>query len=85
MLLVFDSLNENNSKKEKDENGQKGLKVGKGEKGECITGNGDKCLICREVKDEYAAYNLGYKLENGQYILNHSFNVDYKTEKGVKN
>ena len=54
---------------------------GKEEKGGCITGDGDKCLTCDEVTNECVACNLGYRLENGKCILNHSFKAVYKTEK----
>ena len=87
MLFIFASLNKNSNKKQKDEKDEKGGKAKngekdkKGEKGECITGDGDKCLTCDEATNKFSSCNLGYKLGDSKYILNHSFKAVYKTDK----
>ena len=86
MLIVFVSMNKDDDKKEKGEKGgkggkdEKGGKGGKGEKGKCVTGEGN-CLKCDEATNTCVACELGYKLEDGECILYHSFKAVYKTDK----
>lgn len=44
----------------------------------CEAGNEDKCLKCDNIRNEYIECNIGYKLMNDKYILNHSFKDIYK-------